>query len=134
MINYLKGSGGAIAVTTLGLVIIAMGLDYFYVVLLYVSGYGYVFGLLGLACLFLIKKKKYSTAKSYLVFLSLGIVCGGIMEFLAEGELFPNLLILTMLGSLVFLAVQKIEFKAAVYTISALPLLIIGLYTLYINM
>ncbi|MGG3448781.1 hypothetical protein [Domibacillus aminovorans] len=55
MINYLKGSGSAIVVTMLGLAIMAKGLgsfDDFYVGLIYVSGFCYVFGLLGLACLF----------------------------------------------------------------------------------
>ncbi|OAH59165.1 hypothetical protein AWH48_16385 [Domibacillus aminovorans] len=59
MINYLKGSGSAIAVTMLGLAIMAKGLDSFddfYIGLIYVSGFGYVFSLLGLACLFLIKR------------------------------------------------------------------------------
>jgi hypothetical protein len=136
MINYLKGSGSAIAVTMLGLAVMAKGLDSFddfYVGLIYVSGFGYVFGLLGLACLFLIKKKKYNTAKSYLLYLLLGILCGWFMVFSTENAFFSWLFFFSVLGSLTFLASQKIKSKAAVYTLSALPILLILFCNIYIN-
>lgn len=136
MINYLKGSGSAIAVTMLGLTVMTQGLnsfDDFYVGLIYVSGFGYVFGLLGLVCLFLIKKKKYNPSKSYLLYLLLGILCGWFMAFITENELFSSLFFLTVLGSLTFFLSQKIKSKAAVCTLSVLPGLLIGFCTMYIN-
>lgn len=137
MMNYLKGSGSAIMITMLGFALISEGFDsfqYFYPALLYVSGFGYVFGLLGLACLFLIKKKNYNAVKSYVLFLLLGIACGGGIILGTDGEFLPRVLILTTLGSLTFLASQKIKFKAAVYTLSAFPILFISLGTIYVSL
>lgn len=135
MINYLKGSGSAVIVTILGLAIMAKGLSFddFYVGLVYVSIFGYVFGLLGLACLYLIKKKEYNTAKSYLLYLLLGILCEWFMTYTTENELFSPLFFLAVLGSLTFLASQKIKSKAAACTLSVLPGLLIGLCIIYIK-
>ena len=137
MMNYLKGSGSAIMITMLAFGLISEGFDsfnYFYPALLYVSGFGYVFGLLGLACLFLIEKKNYNAVKGYVLFLLLGIACGGGLILGPDGDFLPRVLMLTTLGSLTFLASQRIKFKVAVYTLSVFPILFIGLGTIYVGL
>ncbi len=110
-----------------------LSFDDFYVGLVYVTGFGYIFSLLGAACLFLVKKKEYNTAKSYLLYVLLGILCGWFMTYTTENELFSPLFFLAVLGSLTFLASQKIKSKASACTLSVLPGLLIGLCIIYIN-
>lgn len=137
MLNYFKGSASAIIIALLVLFIIGQFdyKNYFFSIFLVISIFGYLFGILGMFLLILIKKKGYSSIKSYSIFLFLGIGLGGIVELVAEGYLFPTLIITTIASSLSFLASQTINSKFIAYPLSLLPVIIIGLifFSPYIN-
>ncbi|WP_018393264.1 hypothetical protein [Bacillus sp. 37MA] len=88
MLIYLKSSASAIitAVFSLSFIHGIMNgdflIDQIYFIILYASVFGYLFGLLGVAFLFLIKHKGYTSSKSYFIFLFLGVIIGDTAEFI----------------------------------------------------
>ncbi|OCA90318.1 hypothetical protein [Pseudobacillus wudalianchiensis] len=136
LISYLKGSAAAIIIASFSLMIssqiVFQDISYiyhdFYGMFVFASIFGYIYGILGLACLFLIRWKVYRGIKSYFVFFLLGGIGGTITEFIFEWDLIPFLMISTILGSLAFLASQKIKNKVISWIICVIPSLVIFVF------
>jgi len=139
MLNYLKGSASAIIVAVLTLTFASniMFKDFsfsfadIYFVLVYASIIGYLLGVLGQVCIFLIKRRNNGNGKSILLFLFLGGISGIIVEFIMEWSFAPLIIISTILGALAFWRVQKIQIKVYSFIISVLPLTIIVLFPFF---
>ncbi|MEM1506357.1 hypothetical protein RG959_23585 [Domibacillus sp. 8LH] len=137
VLQYLKGSAAAIiaAVISLSFLLEVIYHNFdsvqFYFISVFGSVIGYLFGLIAFACFLLANRKGYTQLTKYLIFLVLGLISGGIVEFFTGLMLFPASFVSTIIGSFAFIISQKIKSKLAILIISVIPLIVIFIYPLF---
>lgn len=139
--NYFKGSSAAVISSVLVFVVlngifnpdfnISESLRFSFSVGNIATLFGYIGGLIAIGIIFFDSNKEIFTKMKIIVFTIAGIGIGFGIELITEFRLTPFFIIATLVGSLMFLIVQKIENKIFGWSIIGIHFWLLFVYPLF---
>lgn len=141
LFNYFKGSSASVLSSVLIFVILnglfnpdftrGESLRFSYGIGNIATFFGYIGGLVAIGILFLDSNKEIFTKKKIVLFAAAGTAIGIGIEFITEFRLTPYFFLAALVGSLMFLVVQKIENRWIGWIIIALHVWLLFIYPLF---